>query len=71
MRIPFYSNLFWPFADCTSDRDYKGASQDDDDEVPRISLQEMLEDLHLAEPDSAADMMTEWCTLFNSVRPTK
>ena len=43
-----------------SDRDYKGASEDDDDEAPRISLQEMLEDLHLEEPDSAAsDMMTE------------
>lgn len=47
------------------DRDYKGASEDDDDEAPRISLQEMLEDLHLEEPDSSfsgtetAAMMTE------------
>ncbi|KAL9962258.1 hypothetical protein ACROYT_G031342, partial [Oculina patagonica] len=47
------------------DRDYKGASEDDDDEAPRISLQEMLEDLHLEGPDSAshvpetAAMMTE------------
>ena len=44
----------------TSDRDYKGASEDDEDnEAPRISLQEMLEDLHLEEPDSGSDMMTE------------
>lgn len=41
-----------------SDRDYKGASDDDDEETPKISLQEMLEDLHLDEPDSAA-MLTE------------
>lgn len=40
------------------DRDYKGASDDDDEETPKISLQEMLEDLHLDEPDSAA-MLTE------------
>ena len=41
-----------------SDRDYKGSSDDDDEETPKISLQEMLEDLHLDEPDSAA-MLTE------------
>ena len=60
--------MFWYFIhlDFTSDRDYKGASEDEDDEAPRISLQEMLEDLHLEEPDSAphvtetaAAMMTE------------
>ena len=51
--------------DFTLDRDYKGASEDDDDEAPRVSLQEMLEDLHLEEPDSSfsgtetAAMMTE------------
>ena len=51
--------------DFTLDRDYKGASEDDDDDAPRISLQEMLEDLHLDEPDSlfsvteTAAMMTE------------
>ena len=56
-------NFFQP--DFTSDRDYKGASEDDDDEAPRISLQEMLEDLHLEGPDSASHqtettaMMTE------------
>lgn len=47
-----------------SDRDYKGAS-DDDDDTPRISLQEMLEDLHLEESDAGdhgaetGAMMTE------------
>ncbi|CAH3020907.1 unnamed protein product [Porites evermanni] len=43
------------------DRDYKGAPESDDDtEAPRISLQEMLEDLHLEAPDGApSDMMTE------------
>lgn len=40
------------------DRDYKGAPEDDDDETPKITLQEMLEDLHLEEPDSAS-LMTE------------
>jgi len=38
------------------DRDHKGASEDDDDEPPRISLQEMLEDLHLEEPDSSSSV---------------
>jgi len=38
------------------DRDHKGASEDDDDEAPRISLQEMLEDLHLEEPDSSSSV---------------
>lgn len=46
-----------------SDRDYKGASEDDDDDAPRISLQEMLEDLHLEESDDhgteTGAMMTE------------
>lgn len=48
-----------------SDRDYKGASEDDDDDTPRISLQEMLEDLHLEETDAGdhgaetGAMMTE------------
>ncbi|XP_058954228.2 60S ribosomal export protein NMD3-like [Pocillopora verrucosa] len=47
------------------DRDYKGASEDDDDDAPRISLQEMLEDLHLEESDAGdhgaetGAMMTE------------
>ena len=50
---------FDPFTDSTSDRDYKGASEDESDEAPRISLQEMLEDLHLEEPESVSDMMTE------------
>lgn len=40
----------------TLDRDHKGASEDDDDEAPRISLQEMLEDLHLEEPDSSSSV---------------
>ena len=59
----FFNDFLEPYF--TLDRDYKGASEDDDDEAPRISLQEMLEDLHLEEPDSSfsvtemAAMMTE------------
>lgn len=45
------------------DRDYKGASEDDDDEAPRISLQEMLEDLHLEEPD-LGDHGAETCAMM-------
>ena len=48
-----------------SDRDYKGSPEDEHEDVPRISLQEMLEDLHLGDPDPVspstemAAMMTE------------
>ena len=58
--IIFFDDFFK--LDFTLDRDHKGASEDDDDEAPRISLQEMLEDLHLEEPSSGTEtaaMITE------------
>ena len=58
-----------------TDRTHAGAVNDDDDEVPRISLQEMLEDLTLEDSDpvsqdpvpqdtDGAEMMSEWQVIY-------
>ena len=63
-----------------TDRTHAGAANDDDDEVPRISLQEMLEDLTLEDSDpvsqdpvpqdpvpqdtDGAEMMSEWQVIY-------